>query len=156
MPTRVFRSSTPREMLELARQKGAVSYASATTQAYLGMALLASMSGTQMQYIPYKGSAPALNDLLAGVVALKYDTIATATQHIKSGKLKPLAIASLKRSPLMPQVPTVDELGAPRLPGHSLDGHSGACWHRCCSLGCAGAGDASPGRSGRLPAAARR
>jgi len=101
---------------------GKLNYSSAGngTLPHITMELLLQKLNINVTHIPYKGAAPALNDLLAGVVALKYDTIATATQHIKSGKLKPLAIASLKRSPLMPQVPTVDELGAP--------GYQGILW----------------------------
>lgn len=99
-----------------------LNYASAGngTLPHITMELLLQKLNLRVTHIPYKGAAPALNDLLSGVVALKYDTIATATQHIKSGKLKPLAIASLKRSPLMPQVPTVDELGVP--------GYQGILW----------------------------
>jgi tripartite-type tricarboxylate transporter receptor subunit TctC len=82
--------------------------------------LLLRLGGLQVTHVPYKGAAPALNDLLAGQVGLKMDTIATATPHIKAGRIKPLAIASLKRSPLMPEVPTVAELGAP--------GYQGILW----------------------------
>jgi tripartite-type tricarboxylate transporter receptor subunit TctC len=61
-----------------------------------------------------------MNDLLAGQVGIKMDTIATATPHIKGGRLKPLAIASAKRSPLMPDVPTIAESGLP--------GYQGILW----------------------------
>lgn len=106
-----FPASTPREMLELARQKGAVSYASATTQAYLGMALLASMSGTQMEYIPYKGSAPALNDLLGGHVKLMIDPVLQSTlDHVKSGRIKLIGTLGSQPAELSPAVPAFGQV----------------------------------------------
>jgi tripartite-type tricarboxylate transporter receptor subunit TctC len=99
-----------------------LSYSSAGngTLPHITMELLLQKLGLKVLHIPYKGAAPAMNDLLGGQVQLKMDTIATSTQHIKSGKLKALAIASLKRSSLMPQVPTVAESGLP--------GYQGILW----------------------------
>ncbi|MGE0348275.1 tripartite tricarboxylate transporter substrate binding protein [Hydrogenophaga sp.] len=99
-----------------------LNYASAGngTLPHITMELLLQRVGARVTHVPYRGAAPAMNDLLGGVVAVKMDTIATATQHIKSGKLKPLAIASLRRSPLMPDVPTVAESGLP--------GYQGILW----------------------------
>jgi tripartite-type tricarboxylate transporter receptor subunit TctC len=99
-----------------------LSYASAGngTLPHVTMELLLQRAGARVLHIPYKGAAPAMNDLLAGMVSVKMDTIATSSQHIKSGKLKPLAIASLRRSPLMPNVPTVAESGIP--------GYQGILW----------------------------
>jgi tripartite-type tricarboxylate transporter receptor subunit TctC len=101
---------------------GRLNYSSAGngTLPHITMELLLLRLGVQVTHIPYKGAAPALNDLLAGQVALKMDTIATSTQHIRNGRIKPLAIASLKRSPLMPEVPTIAELGVP--------GYQGILW----------------------------
>ncbi len=62
-------------------------------------------------HVPYKGSAPALNDVLAGHVPLMFDLLATALPVVQSGKLKPLAITSKERSPLLPNVPTARESG---------------------------------------------
>lgn len=90
------------------------------TLPHITMELLLQQLGLKVLHVPYKGAAPAMNDLLGGQVQLKMDTIATSSQHIKSGKLKPLAIASLKRSSLMPQVPTVAESG--------LAGYQGILW----------------------------
>ncbi|MGE0797660.1 MAG: tripartite tricarboxylate transporter substrate binding protein [Lautropia sp.] len=90
------------------------------TLPHVTMELLLQQLGIRVTHIPYKGAAPAMNDLLAGQVGLKMDTIATSTPHIKTGRLKPLAIASLARSPLMPDVPTVAELGVP--------GYQGILW----------------------------
>ncbi|KRC10031.1 hypothetical protein ASE11_21995 [Hydrogenophaga sp. Root209] len=99
-----------------------LNYASAGngTLPHITMELLLQRLGTRVTHVPYRGAAPAMNDLLGGVVAVKMDTIATATQHIKSGRLKPLAIASLQRSALMPDVPTVAESGIP--------GYQGILW----------------------------
>lgn len=101
---------------------GQLNYGSAGngTLPHITMELLLQRLGLQITHVPYKGAAPAMNDLLAGQVGLKMDTIATATPHIKIGRLKPLAIASLKRSPLMPDVPTIAELGVP--------GYQGILW----------------------------
>lgn len=94
---------------------GKLDYASAGagTLPHVTMELLLQKLDVKVTHIPYKGAAPAMNDLLGGQVALKMDTIATSAPHIRNGRLRPLAIASLKRSPLMPDVPTVAESGVP-------------------------------------------
>jgi tripartite-type tricarboxylate transporter receptor subunit TctC len=101
---------------------GELTYASAGngTLPHVTMELLLQRLGLRVTHVPYKGAAPALNDLLGGQVAVKLDTIATSSQHIKSGRLKPLAIAGLQRSKLMPDVPTIAESGAP--------GYQGILW----------------------------
>ena len=101
---------------------GELNYGSAGngTLPHITMELMLQRLGLQVTHVPYKGAAPAMNDLLAGQVGVKMDTIATSTPHIKTGKLKALAIASLKRSPLMPDVPTVAESGVP--------GYQGILW----------------------------
>lgn len=101
---------------------GELTYASAGngTLPHITMELLLQRLGVKVTHIPYKGAAPALNDVLAGQVAVKMDTIATATQHIKAGRIKPLAIAGLQRSKLMPDVPTIAESGLP--------GYQGILW----------------------------
>jgi tripartite-type tricarboxylate transporter receptor subunit TctC len=99
-----------------------LTYASAGngTLPHVTMELLLQRLGVRVTHVPYKGAAPALNDVLAGQVAVKMDTIATASQHIKSGRIKPLAIAGLQRSRLMPEVPTIAESGVP--------GYQGILW----------------------------
>ena len=94
---------------------GKLDYASAGagTLPHVTMELLLQKLDIKVTHIPYKGAAPAMNDLLGGQVALKMDTIATSAPQIGTGKLRPLAIASQKRSPLMPDVPTVAESGVP-------------------------------------------
>lgn len=101
---------------------GQLNYASAGngTLPHVTMELLLQKLGLKLTHVPYKGAAPALNDLLSGVVAVKMDTIATSQAHIRNGRIKPLAIASLKRSPLMPEVPTIAESGVP--------GYQGILW----------------------------
>lgn len=101
---------------------GELTYASAGngTLPHVTMELLLQRLGVKVTHIPYKGAAPALNDVIAGQVAVKMDTIATSTQHIKAGRIKPLAIAGLQRSKLMPEVPTIAESGLP--------GYQGILW----------------------------
>ena len=105
-----------------AAHPGQLDYASAGngTLPHVTMELLLQKLNLQLTHIPYKGAAPALNDVLAGNVAVKFDTIATSAGHVRSGRIKPQAIASLKRSPLMPQVPTIAESGLP--------GYQGILW----------------------------
>jgi tripartite-type tricarboxylate transporter receptor subunit TctC len=69
------------------------------------------MTKTDLLHIPYKGSAPALTDLLGGQVQMMFDNLPSAMQHIRSGKLRPLAVTSARRSAELPDVPTVAESG---------------------------------------------
>jgi tripartite-type tricarboxylate transporter receptor subunit TctC len=68
-------------------------------------------SGAALTHVPYKGAAPALNALLSGEVQVLSNDLVTATQHVKAGKLKALAITSAVRSPTLPDVPTMAEAG---------------------------------------------
>jgi tripartite-type tricarboxylate transporter receptor subunit TctC len=81
--------------------------------AHLSGELLKSTAGVDVIHVPYKGNAPALNDLLGGQVTMMFDTITTALPHVKSGKLRALAVTSVKRSPLAPELPTMIEAGLP-------------------------------------------
>ena len=70
-------------------------------------------AGVQMQHVPYKGSAPALTDLIGGQVHLMFDSMPSAMPHVKAGKLRPLAVTTVKRSAAVPDLPTVAEAGVP-------------------------------------------
>jgi tripartite-type tricarboxylate transporter receptor subunit TctC len=92
---------------------GKMSFASAGngTSDHLTAELFWQVTGTTGLHIPYKGGAPAMSDLLGGQVEATFMNINTGLANIKAGKLRALAITSAKRSPLLPEVPTMDELG---------------------------------------------
>jgi tripartite-type tricarboxylate transporter receptor subunit TctC len=94
---------------------GNVDYASSGNGSgqHLFAALLASRTGMKMNHIPYKGSGQATTDLLSGVVSLSIPGTAGMVGHIKAGKLRPLAVTGARRSPQLPDVPTVMESGVP-------------------------------------------
>ena len=79
---------------------------------HLAMELLKSRTGVNITHIPYRGSAPALQDVIAGQVPLMFDSIAASGPQIRSGKVKALAIAGLSRSEALPGVPTMTESSA--------------------------------------------
>jgi tripartite-type tricarboxylate transporter receptor subunit TctC len=68
-------------------------------------------AGLKMLHVPYKGNAQAIVDVISGQVTLMFDQVSTSTPHIAAGKLRGLAVTSLKRSPLLPELPTIDESG---------------------------------------------
>ncbi|SFU97443.1 Tripartite-type tricarboxylate transporter, receptor component TctC [Polaromonas sp. YR568] len=106
-----------KELLALAAQKpGSISFASpgAGSQAHLAGELMGLNGGVQLLHVPYKGIGPALNDLLGGQVSMMFAQMSSVLPHIKSGKLRALGVASLKRSPVMPDTPTIAEQGLPR------------------------------------------
>jgi tripartite-type tricarboxylate transporter receptor subunit TctC len=83
------------------------------TSQHLSLELLKSKAGIDITHIPYKGSGPAIQDVMAGQVDMMFDTTVVAGPHIESGKLRALAVTSAKRLPGMPTVPTVAESGVP-------------------------------------------
>jgi tripartite-type tricarboxylate transporter receptor subunit TctC len=104
-------ANTPAEFLELAKKKPPLSYASATTQSYLGMSLLNMMAKTPMDYVAYKGSAQALNDVLGGHIKLMIDPVLHSTlQHVQSGKLKLIGTLGSKSAELTPNTPAFGKL----------------------------------------------
>jgi tripartite-type tricarboxylate transporter receptor subunit TctC len=87
------------------------------TSIHLSAELFKSMTGTFMLHLPYRGSGPALIDLMGGNCDLMFDNLPSALPHIKSGKLKALAVTSAVRSTAVPELPTVAEAGGPSLKG---------------------------------------
>lgn len=107
---------TLKELIAFARARpGQLNYASAGTGTYPHMTyeLFLSMAKLKMVHVPYKGTAPAMVDMVAGQVATMAATVLTGLPHIRSGRLRPLGITSSKRSPIVPDVPTVAEGGLP-------------------------------------------
>jgi tripartite-type tricarboxylate transporter receptor subunit TctC len=103
-----------KELIALAKAKpNQLNYASTGngTSNHMSMELFKLMTGTQIVHIPYKGSAPALTDLMGGHVMMIFDNMPNVLPHAKAGKMKAVAITRLKRSELAPEVPTVDEAG---------------------------------------------
>ena len=105
-----------KELINLLKvQKATLSFASAGngTPQHLAGELFNTQLDTNMAHIPYRGAGPALNDLLGGQVEVMFDIMASSLGHIQSGKLTPLAVTSVKRSPALPNVPTMAEAGVP-------------------------------------------
>ncbi len=109
-------AKTVRELIELARaQPGRIDYASSGNGSgqHLFAAQFLAMAGVTMNHVPYRGSGQATTDLIGGVVAMGMPGIAGMLQHIKSGKLRALAVTGEHRSPQLPDVPTLAESGLP-------------------------------------------
>ena len=104
------------ELVALAKsQPGKLSYASSGngTSTHLAAELFKAAAGIDMLHIPYKGSAPAVGDVIAGQVPVLVDSVSSSTTHVKAGKLKALAATSPKRLAVLPELPTVAESGYP-------------------------------------------
>jgi len=104
------------ELIALAKGKsGGLNFGSSGNgqSTHLSAELFSAMAGIKMSHVPYKGSAPALTDVMAGQTDLMFDTMLSAMPHVKAGKLKALAITSSQRSPVAPHLPTVAESGLP-------------------------------------------
>ena len=93
------------------------------TSIHLAAELFKSMTGTFMVHFPYRGSGPALLDLMGGNMDLMFDNLPSSMPHIRSGKLKALAVTSAQRSSALPDVPTVEEVG-----GAALKGFEASSW----------------------------
>jgi len=96
-------------------QPGKLTFASSGngTNLHLTGELFKMRAGVDLVHVPYKGSGPAMTDLLGGQVQVMFETIPAAISHVRGGKLKALAVTGARRSPLFPQVPTVAESGLP-------------------------------------------
>ena len=79
--------------------------------AHLATEMFMSMTGARMTHVPYKGAAPAMTALIAGEVEVLFDSMPTTLPHARSGRVRPLAVTTLQRSTLLPQLPTLDEAG---------------------------------------------
>lgn len=105
-------------------KKGAFSFASSGngTPQHLTGELFNSVQKLEMVHVPYKGSAPAISDLLGGHIPIMFDSTIAIMPHIKSGKVRPIAISGNKRSPLLPDVPTFAEAGIPQIESYAWYG----------------------------------
>jgi tripartite-type tricarboxylate transporter receptor subunit TctC len=115
-PKHADKFKTLRDLISYAKANpGQLNYGSAGsgTTHHLSVELFKTMTKTFMVHIPYRGAGPLMLDLLAGQVDLAFDGMGTSSTQIKAGKLIPLAITSVKRNPVLPNVPTVQEAGVP-------------------------------------------
>jgi tripartite-type tricarboxylate transporter receptor subunit TctC len=111
-----FAAKSVAELIAMAKKEpGKLSFASsgAGASTHMSAELFKSMTGTDIVHVPYKGSGPAMPDLMAGRVHMMFENAPGAVSHIKAGKLRALAQTGLKRSPALPDVPTVAESGVP-------------------------------------------
>jgi len=114
-------AKTVSEFIALLKSRpGHFQYATASqgTGQHLAAELFKKMASVDMTQIPYKGSSAAFPDLMAGRTPIMFDNVALMVPHVRSGALRPLAITSTKRSPLLPEIPTVAET----LPGYEIQG----------------------------------
>ncbi len=112
------------ELIALAKAKpGQVTFASSGNgqSTHLSAELFNAMAGVRMTHVPYKGSAPALTDVIGGQATVMFDTMLSAMPFVRDGKLKALAVTSAKRSPAAPDVPTIAEAG--------LAGYEATAWN---------------------------
>jgi tripartite-type tricarboxylate transporter receptor subunit TctC len=109
-------ATTVKELIALAKQKpGSLKYASSgnATTSHMAAALLSQLAGIEMLHVPYKGAAPAVQDLVAGRTDLMLDPTVSSGQFVKAGKLRALAVTTAKRTPILPDLPTLAEAGVP-------------------------------------------
>ncbi len=109
-------AKTVKDVIALAKKEpGKLTYASSGngTSIHMSGAMFTQMTGTDIVHIPYKGSAPAVTDLLAGQTNMMFDNIPSSLPHIKAGKLRAIATTGSKRDPALPDVPTIAESGVP-------------------------------------------
>jgi tripartite-type tricarboxylate transporter receptor subunit TctC len=108
--------SNVKEFIEYARKNpGKINYGSTGSGSsnHLSMELFMKMTGTKMQHIPYKGSAPAVTAMIGGEIDALFDNVPNVVNHIKAGKMKVIGVSGVQRSVLLPEAPTVAEAGVP-------------------------------------------
>ena len=104
-----------RELFDHARANpGKLNYATGNTSSIVMMAMMNSLAGVKMLHVPYKSEPPAVVDLISGQAHVMVSSYATVAAHLRDGRLRPLALALNKRSPLLPNVQTVAESGLPK------------------------------------------
>jgi tripartite-type tricarboxylate transporter receptor subunit TctC len=105
-------ASSVQELIALAKEKSLSAGSSGVgATGHLAIELFNLMSGVKLVHVPYKGGAPAMSDLVGGQVQLVFATTASAIPHIKSGRIKGIAVTTAKRSALLPDLPTISEAG---------------------------------------------
>jgi len=103
-----------KEFIALAKRRpGEMTYGSAGNggTGHVAAEMFSQQAGIRIMHIPYKGNAPAMTDLVGGQIMLLFDQVSTSAGYIKSGRLRPLGVTTRTRSPLFPEVPTIDEAG---------------------------------------------
>ena len=109
-------ASSVREFIAYAKaHPGKLNFGSGSTGSagHLAGELFKTMAGVDMTHVPYKGAAPAMNDLIGGQIQLMFDNLASSLAQVRGGKVKALAVTTAKRSPLAPELPTIAESGLP-------------------------------------------
>lgn len=112
-----------RELIEYARKhpdKLAMGSSGNGSTGHLGGELFKSMTGTSILHVPYRGSPQAIQDLMSGQLQLMFDNLSSIGPHVKSGRVRGLAVSSARRSPLFPELPTIAEAG--------VDGYETVAW----------------------------
>ncbi|MCF8152862.1 MAG: tripartite tricarboxylate transporter substrate binding protein [Rhodoferax sp.] len=127
VPTNFPVNTVPELMAYAKNNPGKLNYASvgAGTLSMLTMEVFKKSTNTDIQHVPYKGSAQAMTDLIGGTIPLMFDGMTSSYSHVKAGKLKALAISAAKRSELAPEIPTLRETGITSLLDVSVDGWTG-------------------------------
>jgi tripartite-type tricarboxylate transporter receptor subunit TctC len=116
-------ATTVKELIDYAKANpGKLSYASANTSGIVAGETLKRWAEIDMLHVPYKSSPPAIQDVLAGRVSMMFTDLTTGMPHVKSGALRALAVTRLHRSPLFPELPTLDEAG---VTGFDMDSWAG-------------------------------
>ena len=112
-----------KELIEYAKANpGKLSFASANTSGIVAGETLKRWAEIEMLHVPYKSTPPAIQDVLAGRVSMMFADLTTGMPHVRSGALRALAVTRIKRSPLFPELPTLDEAG---VTGFDMDSWAG-------------------------------
>ena len=114
-----------KEFIALAKKRpGELTYGSAGNggTGHVAAEMFSQQAGIKLMHIPYKGNAPATTDLVGGQIMLMFDQVSTSVGYIQAGRLRGLAVTSKKRSPLFPDMPTIDEAGVPGFEDSTFNG----------------------------------